>query len=869
MADDEPRFTSVAERIAALKLQNAGGSIPLQQPQEPQKTSNGVNGRPRPPPPPPPKPSVPARPNRAQTSSVPPANDGGPSPNRPVGNVPEAGRPRVSATNGTNSVPSRPSSPARTLTQTSLAPALPARTPSGPSPALPPRRPSEAPSQPEYALSRRGSADSTSSVATARSSVSAIANATSYTSIGGERYQIRAPDFDPSSLPALPPKRSREEKEAAEQKYNSARPMRRTASTPRAAQVQEGTTPPPMPVRQNIAQPPLPIRTGSVSNEATAPAEVPRPARAQPPLPPIKVARPPLPTRTATQARADVVPVSGRPQLAAPPKPRVSALSLGFGNKETNAAVPVPVVKLETAAAIGMPPPIPASSKPDLAALQASKPRSNGVASGPAPTPVTGALEITSYAQFSHIISSHRIVVSDFWAPWCGPCRNFAPDYERLAKEHCRPSQIAFIKINTDDNKDIAQAYKIECWPTLIMFQDGREVDKSLGANEYWLTNLVENLARKARINLSAPVAASAAPLPAPANSCLHCRDFSGPDNHAARFPRQSIPSHDVGWLATQLTSPFPSHTDKARAIFTWLHHNVAYNTQAFFSNNVKGSTPQSTLQTGLAVCEGYAGLFAALAVKAGMESVVVTGASKGFGYEPLRPGQPVPPYKSDHAWNVVKIDGGEWKLVDSCWGAGNVDGGTQSYTKHFKPDWFAMSNNEFGLSHYPESSYQQYRTDGRALSWEEFSMANKDGTGALVYNKATEEGLAKTSLCPVDGKINLSQQGPTVRFSFQKICPHWDPIKNGPGSPYLFVLLLDAQKDDREKNCPPFNTNGEVWWCDVPTHHLGRSGQKVMLIGLTEFGGRDGRGLTIQEFQRKKGRSGWASAGIAQWEIA
>ena len=104
------------------------------------------------------------------------------------------------------------------------------------------------------------------------------------------------------------------------------------------------------------------------------------------------------------------------------------------------------------------------------------------------------------------------------------------------------------------------------------------------------------------------PATSTASPMPSTTGaSCLQCRDFSIPDNHAARFPRESIPSQDVGWLASQLCSPFQSHTDKARAIFTWLHHNIKYDTQAFFSNNVRPSTPQSTLQSGWAVCEGYA----------------------------------------------------------------------------------------------------------------------------------------------------------------------------------------------------------------------------------------------------------------------
>ena len=171
------------------------------------------------------------------------------------------------------------------------------------------------------------------------------------------------------------------------------------------------------------------------------------------------------------------------------------------------------------------------------------------------------------------------------------------------------------------------------------------------------------------RPNLNAIMASK--PKPGAVASCLVCRDFSGPDNHAAQFPRAQLPSSDVGWLAHQLCSQFSSPTDKARAIFTWLHHNVDYDAHSFFNGTISPSTPEKTIASGLAVCEGYAGLFAALALKAGLEAMVCSGASKGYGHSPLEPGQAVPPYKSTHAWNAVKIDNGEWKLIDSCWGAG------------------------------------------------------------------------------------------------------------------------------------------------------------------------------------------------------
>jgi hypothetical protein len=186
------------------------------------------------------------------------------------------------------------------------------------------------------------------------------------------------------------------------------------------------------------------------------------------------------------------------------------------------------------------------------------------------------------------------------------------------------------------------------------------------------------------RPNLSTIMASK--PKPGAIGSCLKCRDFSGPDSHASQFPRETIPSSDVGWLSIQLTSPFPSATDKARAIFTWLHHNVDYDVHSFFGGTVSGTTPERVIKTGLAVCQGFADLFCALVLKAGLECIVISGDGKGFGHKALKPGEPIPPFSSNHAWNAVRIDNGEWKLVDPCWGAGNVKGSNQPYNRSFNP---------------------------------------------------------------------------------------------------------------------------------------------------------------------------------------
>lgn len=118
-------------------------------------------------------------------------------------------------------------------------------------------------------------------------------------------------------------------------------------------------------------------------------------------------------------------------------------------------------------------------------------------------------------------------------------------------------------------------------------------------------------------------------PAPRPTNECLICRDFSGPDGVAAQHPRISNPDNSTAYLAKVLCGSFESPTDKARAIFTWLHHNIDYDVDAFFGNAVCHSSPENTIAKGLAVCGGYAGVYTAIALKAGLECVMVTGHGK------------------------------------------------------------------------------------------------------------------------------------------------------------------------------------------------------------------------------------------------
>src|SRR5205809_1079986 len=70
---------------------------------------------------------------------------------------------------------------------------------------------------------------------------------------------------------------------------------------------------------------------------------------------------------------------------------------------------------------------------------------------------------------FEQVITSNATVVVDYWAPWCGPCRGFAPVYERVAEAN---PDIVFAKVNTDDEQEIASHFQIRSIPTLMVFRD-------------------------------------------------------------------------------------------------------------------------------------------------------------------------------------------------------------------------------------------------------------------------------------------------------------------------------------------------------------------------------------------------------------
>ena len=87
---------------------------------------------------------------------------------------------------------------------------------------------------------------------------------------------------------------------------------------------------------------------------------------------------------------------------------------------------------------------------------------------------------IATNTSFDGLLESEKLVIVDFWATWCGPCRMLSPLLDEVEEEMA--DQIVVVKVNVDDADEIAMRYRIMSIPTLIFFKDGQMVDRTVGA---------------------------------------------------------------------------------------------------------------------------------------------------------------------------------------------------------------------------------------------------------------------------------------------------------------------------------------------------------------------------------------------------
>jgi thioredoxin 1 len=91
-----------------------------------------------------------------------------------------------------------------------------------------------------------------------------------------------------------------------------------------------------------------------------------------------------------------------------------------------------------------------------------------------------GAVQEINDTNFqSEVLQSDQVVLVDFWAPWCGPCRQIAPVVEQLAGENAGSAKV--VKVNVDDASGSASSYGVNSIPTLMVFKGGEVVDRFVG----------------------------------------------------------------------------------------------------------------------------------------------------------------------------------------------------------------------------------------------------------------------------------------------------------------------------------------------------------------------------------------------------
>lgn len=88
--------------------------------------------------------------------------------------------------------------------------------------------------------------------------------------------------------------------------------------------------------------------------------------------------------------------------------------------------------------------------------------------------------KIATNDTFEELLQDSRLVIVDFWATWCGPCRMLSPILDQVEEEMA--DKISVVKVNVDDADEVAARFRIMSIPTLLFFKNGQIVDKTVGA---------------------------------------------------------------------------------------------------------------------------------------------------------------------------------------------------------------------------------------------------------------------------------------------------------------------------------------------------------------------------------------------------
>ncbi|XP_077093580.1 kyphoscoliosis peptidase isoform X2 [Siphateles boraxobius] len=224
----------------------------------------------------------------------------------------------------------------------------------------------------------------------------------------------------------------------------------------------------------------------------------------------------------------------------------------------------------------------------------------------------------------------------------------------------------------------------------------------------------------------------------------------------------------DAQKIACAVTEGSRNDLEKLRAIWIWLCHNIEYDLEGYLGISQKICSSDEVIRKGKGVCSGYSSLCVEMCRELGIECVEVSGYSKGIGYQARHS---LAEKRSDHEWNGVFV-GGQWWLLDACWGAGTVDMKSKTFVKRYDDFYFLTEPSEFINSHFPDDETWQLLTT--PISMEEFEMRPLKTsafyqfgltlTRPTKYKTITDDGEAIVSVRssrPLTFSYEMRQQDP------------------------------------------------------------------------------------------------------------
>ncbi len=236
-----------------------------------------------------------------------------------------------------------------------------------------------------------------------------------------------------------------------------------------------------------------------------------------------------------------------------------------------------------------------------------------------------------------------------------------------------------------------------------------------------------------------------------PANAQTNGRDFTAVDAYVKSLG--SLENMSMGTINNVVSNKFTDKMDKARAIYYWIAHHIAYDIKSARNNSMMKNSPTEVLQSRKAVGIGFASLFQDMCSSANIRCLTVDGFVKNSTEQIKESGVEI-----NHSWAVVQLGTSpeDWYYVDPAWGSGYANADMKEFIQSYTDIYFFADRSTFNLQHYPDN--EAWKLGPAPKNKKDFFEL------PLVKVAAPEFGLKNFS--PKEGYLKL-KAGKAAYFSY------------------------------------------------------------------------------------------------------